>query len=309
MKITQQAPLPGRRPLQATPPDPAPLPPDHVRIGGKDMPIHKASLGTKIGIGVCALAGGVCIANLVSQVAAQPTVGGVVAAVAGVAGSALGGFLAADFASGLFHHGVENYARPGDPIIGELAADFTSHHYFTNNLEASTMAGNMNPAAELMAPLLVGLAAWNPHFAVTSAALAVVGGALSSRASHRWTHETQPPPMVKTLRRLGLAQSTEDHREHHKAPWATNFCILNGSLNPVLDKVHFWRKYEKAIYDVTGAEPKTWKHPAVREFALGKIDEAEYKRRYVEDIPLYKQAIDFAREKEEARAFIHNRYQ
>lgn len=298
MKITQ---TPQRPSIKPKPPE---IPPGHVLMAGEVIPVETASLSTKLGIAGCAVGGAVCLAQIASQVAAQGSPEGMALAAAGALGSAVAGFVLSDLASGFFHHGVENYIKPGKGFWGELSADFLSHHYFTNNLEKATLAGNMSPAAQIAAPALLGMAVLNPHYAVTAAALAMIGGGLSSRASHRWTHETQPPEWVTGLRKLGLAQSTEDHRDHHRAPWATNFCILNGSLNPILDKTHFWRKYEKTIFDVTGREPKTWKHPAVKEFALGQIDEAEYLRRYKDDLPRFKAAINWDAEKEASKRFL-----
>ncbi len=43
-----------------------------------------------------------------------------------------------------------------------------------------------------------------------------------------------------------------------------------------MTKTHFFRKWEKMIHTVTGAEPHCWKDPGVKAFALGQISEDEF---------------------------------
>ncbi len=47
-------------------------------------------------------------------------------------------------------------------------------------------------------------------------------------------------------------------------PWSDNYCIVNGMWNRLLTKTHFFRKWEKMIHTVTGAEPHCWKDPGVK---------------------------------------------
>jgi len=275
-----------------------------VRVGGKEMPVAPASLGIKLSAGVCAAAGTYAAANMVSQIASAGSAEGILLGSAVAAASGFAGYLAADLLSGFFHHAVDNYPKPDTPIIGNLASDFLGHHYFANSMEKLTVVGNLHPTAPALAPFLVGLAALNPHYAVTAGCLSAIGGMIFGQASHRWTHQADPPAIVKFLRKAGVAQEADDHRTHHKAPWTGNYCIINGALNPLLDKSGFWRKYENVIHKITGAEPKAWQHPAVKDYAQGKISREEMDARFQAEIPIFKQNIGFAQEREYCRQVL-----
>ena len=118
--------------------------------------------------------------------------------------------------------------------------------------------------------------ATNCHWSVQAFALGFNGGGFLAQGSHRWTHMKNPPAIARVVQKLNLMQSREQHALHHKMPWADNYCIVNGMWNPLLSKTHFFRKWEKAIYNITGAQPHCWKDPGVKAFALGQISEDEF---------------------------------
>ena len=314
MKITQRVtppPVVPNKQSQAPVVDPddphsdAPAAMDQVvRVGGKDMPVSPASLGIKVSAGICAAAGTVAAANMISQIASAPTTEGILLNTAIAAASGVVGYLGADLISGFFHHAIDNYPKPDTPILGNLASDFLGHHYFANSMEKLTVLGNLHPTAPALAPVLVGLAALNPHYAVTAGALSAMGGMIFGQASHRWTHQVDPPGFVKFLRKAGIAQEADDHRTHHRAPWTGNYCIINGALNPLLDKSGFWRKYENVVHKITGAEPKAWQHPAVKDYAQGKISKQEMEARFKAEIPIFKKNIGFEQEREYCRQVL-----
>ena len=151
-----------------------------------------------------------------------------------------------------------------------MASEFIGHHYFGNSLSQSEAVENVNPLVKLAGPVLVGLALAPIHPVLGVAAAVGIGGTLMAQLSHRFTHEARPPKLVQWAQKVGIAQPKKDHGNHHRVPWASNYTIVNGALNPLLDKTHFWRKWENAIHKVTGAEPKTWKHPRHQRLRSGQ---------------------------------------
>lgn len=221
------------------------------------------------------------------------------------AGCALGGFLLADLASGFVHHALDNYATKDTKMIGYIAQDFQAHHHDAGNILKSKKVGLLFPWAQVMPPALLAVGALNPHYAVTSALLAAAGGIAFAQLSHQLTHDPKPGLATKILRKFHVAQESHDHLAHHRAPWASNYCFLNGAWNGVLDKTNFWRKWEKAVHKCTGVEPKVWKHPAVKAKALENISEAEYSQRLKSQLPEFKKNLDFDRERKESLEFMH----
>lgn len=239
--------------------------------------------------------------NIVNQLVASGSAG----AIAAAAGCALGGFLAADLVSGFVHHGLDNYATKDTKMIGYIAQDFQAHHHDASNILKSEKVGLLFPWAQTMPPVLLALGALNPHFTVASAVLAAASGMAVAQVSHQLTHDPKPGVLTKVLRKLNIAQESHDHLAHHRTPWASNYCFLNGAWNGLLDKTHFWRKWESLVYRCTGQEPKVWNHPAVKAMALDNISEAEYQQRLKSELPIFKQNINFERERRESLEFMN----
>lgn len=276
----------------------------------------KAPLSHKIiaGAGVLGVLG--CLGRVALQVAQEPTTTGKVIAGAGALAAGVAGYAAADLSSGFFHHFIDNYpkkpdvAKPGEltwntPVIGDIAAEFQVHHHFTRDMENVPFISNLRHVGQVMGPVLLGLAAFGPSAAVTAAGGAFAAASFLGQGYHRWAHEPNPPKIAKFLQKTGIAQSKQDHFNHHRMPWSDNYCIINGMWNPVLTNNDFWRKWEGAIYKVTGAEPNSWRDPGVKELALGEIDKAEFLERRKDDKRAFKQTVKDAGEREALMYKLH----
>ena len=49
---------------------------------------------------------------------------------------------------------------------------------------------------------------------------------------------------VRWMQKSGLFQSKKSHRWHHKAPYETNFCIMSDFVNPIVNRIDFWKGLE-----------------------------------------------------------------
>jgi hypothetical protein len=58
------------------------------------------------------------------------------------------------------------------------------------------------------------------------------------------------------LQRTGLVLRSQHHNGHHTSPFTANYCIVNGWCNPLLNKIDFWRRTERAVSRVTGLIPR-----------------------------------------------------
>lgn len=70
----------------------------------------------------------------------------------------------------------------------------------------------------------------------------------------------------------GSHAQTLKHTKWHTNTHDSDYCLI-GVSNKALDKIGFWPKYEKAVYNTLGAEPVAWKVEPYKNFALGKISE------------------------------------
>ena len=71
---------------------------------------------------------------------------------------------------------------------------------------------------------------------------------------HWWTH-SKPPRLVKCLQEIGVCQSPQQHAKHHDGRFTTNYCTVTNWLNPILERLNYWRRLEAAIA-LTGITPK-----------------------------------------------------
>ena len=231
---------------------------------------NKVACGAVIGSGIW------LATNIGLQAASAGSVPGALMVAGGSLAFLAAGHVAADLASGVFHHWIDNYPTYKSPVIGEMAYEFQVHHHKIHDLETQTIWSNMAASGKYMWAPMAGVAAFNPHWAVQAFTLGFHGGAFMAQGSHRWTHEKNPPKIAKVLQDLGVFQSRKSHAVHHKMPWADNYCIVNGVWNPLLTKTHFFRHWERLIYKVTGAEPHCWQDPGVKAFALQQITEEQF---------------------------------
>lgn len=57
--------------------------------------------------------------------------------------------------------------------------------------------------------------------------------------------------MVKTLQRFSLVLTPKVHDIHHTSPFKESYCITNGWLNPLLDRIGLWRILERGMSMIT----------------------------------------------------------
>ncbi|GMU55925.1 MAG: hypothetical protein AMXMBFR33_50710 [Candidatus Xenobia bacterium] len=214
--------------------------------------------------------------NVAAQVAMLPGLEGKLIGAGVVAASLVAGYAAADMASGVFHHWIDNYPKPTSPYIGKLAAEFQYHHRDHYSLLKVPFLSNCSRAGIFMAPMMAAVGLTNPHYAAGAFGLSFLAGGFFAQGSHRWTHTENPPALGKLMQKLHLAQTKRDHAEHHDMPWATNYCIVNGMWNPLMEKYDGWRKLENLYFKLTGAVPETWNDEATKKLALGEIDKPTF---------------------------------
>jgi hypothetical protein len=71
---------------------------------------------------------------------------------------------------------------------------------------------------------------------------------------HKWAHEDEPPALVVALMKAHLILETKHHDVHHTPPFDQYYCITTGWLNPLLDKIQFFKRTEALILAVTGIQ-------------------------------------------------------
>ena len=61
---------------------------------------------------------------------------------------------------------------------------------------------------------------------------------------------------MRLLQKGHLLITPKYHARHHSRAHDDNYCVLNGWMNPLLDRTGFWRGLERVVHAVTGAVPR-----------------------------------------------------
>ena len=152
--------------------------------------------------------------------------------------AAVAGYALADVASGLTHWFCDSFFREDTPGIGRLLIHpFREHH---RDPAAMTRHGFLELTGNSclgVAPLL-GLAVWRPVTPHLDAALVVFALALfGTNLFHKWAHSATVPAWISALQRWNLILNPDRHNVHHTPPNRTGYCVTNGWMNGLLDRI------------------------------------------------------------------------
>jgi hypothetical protein len=171
----------------------------------------------------------------------------------GLATAAVTGYLLADFLSGLVHWAGDTIGDGQTPIFGpNFVTPFRHHHVDPKDITRHDFVevnGNncivVVPVVALL--LLVAPRAPGGFFFVCSIVTFTSWFVLCTNQFHKWAHEDRPAAWVRLLQRAGLILSPEHHAIHHASPQNRAYCITVGWMNPVLDRLGFFRACEAVI--------------------------------------------------------------
>ncbi len=157
-------------------------------------------------------------------------------------------WVAADFITGVIHWWEDTYGNPKWKILGKFVVEPNLvHHKQPHKLLEGSYWNRINTS--FFAALMIGgiltlfsLLTWQ----VVVCLLFCVQGNQVHAMSHLPDRTTGK--FINWLQKTGIFQSKKMHRWHHKAPYETNFCVRSDYVNPILNKIHFWRSLEIAIF-------------------------------------------------------------
>lgn len=177
-----------------------------------------------------------------------------------------------DLVSGLVHWTADTYFSEETPVIGQsLVKPFRLHHVYPRDIcthDLVTTVGNVCIiAVPVLAICIYLLWSWDDSswlaFTILCVALMSLATVLTNQF-HKWAHQEKPSRMVSWLQRTRLVLPPTHHQIHHTRPFNMHYCITNGWLNPILNKIRFFRGLEGGLR-LVGIEVAT----AAERFAHG----------------------------------------
>ena len=151
----------------------------------------------------------------------------------------------ADFITGLVHWLEDTYSVPSTPLIGKYVAIPNIEHH--RNPKAMSETGNFFTRVQLSVIIsaVVSLIVYFLHCLTWQFILVAFLSAMGNEV-HAWSHGAGRKG-VKLLHDMGIVQTPAHHAKHHIPPFDRDYCILTNVLNPVLERIKFWRISEYFI--------------------------------------------------------------
>jgi plasmanylethanolamine desaturase len=167
--------------------------------------------------------------------------------------SVFGGYLLADFLSGVAHWAGDTVGDETTPFLGpNFVKPFRMHHVDPKDICHHDFVETNGNSSIVSVPVLLALLFFMPHHpgphvyitvVLASAALFV----FCTNQFHKWAHADAAPWPVRWLQRSRLILSPQHHSIHHAAPHDKYYCITVGWMNPVLTKLRFFRAAETVV--------------------------------------------------------------
>jgi ubiquitin-conjugating enzyme E2 variant len=171
----------------------------------------------------------------------------------GIALAAASGYVFSDFLSGFVHWAGDTVGDESTPIFGpNFVRPFRFHHVDPEDITRHDFVETNGNNCIVAAPVLLLVLLLLPHHtgALFYTFLVVAFTALfvfATNQFHKWAHTKNPAPWIRLLQRANLILSPEHHVVHHTSPRDKYYCITVGWMNPLLDKIHFFRFIEKVF--------------------------------------------------------------
>lgn len=152
--------------------------------------------------------------------------------------AALGGYALADVASGLTHWFCDSFFREDTPGIGPvLIHPFREHHRDPAAMTRHGFFELVGNSCLGIVPVL-GVAVCQPVSIHLDAALLAFALALfGTNLFHKWAHSAEVPRLVAWLQKSHLILNPGRHAVHHAPPNKSAYCVTNGWMNVLLDRI------------------------------------------------------------------------
>jgi len=165
------------------------------------------------------------------------------------------GMVAGDFVSGLVHWLADTYGSERTPLVGaSFVKWFRLHHVYPKDICTHNFINTNGNTCILAAPLVALCLplVWDEEVSATRAffvltTVLMTATTVTTNQFHKWAHEDAPSLLARGLQRSRLILPPAHHSRHHAGPFDVHYCIANGWLNPLLDRIKFFGRLERAL--------------------------------------------------------------
>lgn len=163
-------------------------------------------------------------------------------------------WLLADFIVGFVHFYEDKCLneKSANKIVQSILADNDLHHTKPMAMTKLSAWKNLNTSLYIGIPIVL-LSLFMDIPIISMAMFIACFGNLFHKWSH--THSKKTNIVIKAMMFIGMLQTREQHNRHHfdengiiiRKNAKTDFCVMTPYLNPILDKLKFWKLMEKLL--------------------------------------------------------------
>lgn len=171
------------------------------------------------------------------------------------------GWIVADFLSGVIHWCEDRYGSPRWPVFGGAIRDTIRHHRRPRGFLAKSPLAR---SRRVIIIAVIGFIAFFLSGTLNAFTITLCVAAAVSNEIHVAAHSSpkENSHWVTALQHWGIIQSHAHHALHHRNLKNMNYCTITNWVNPVLERMRFWRRAESLVRIWTGQRPRA--DPTVR---------------------------------------------
>jgi ubiquitin-conjugating enzyme E2 variant len=156
----------------------------------------------------------------------------------------------ADFISGCGHWLEDRYGKVDNSWIGQNISKPNLEHHKMPRMFLESSYWSRNNIMIVACGCLLLLA-----FAIDKMSLTLIFTLIllaNINEVHAFAHQTKSktPKWIDVFQKVGILQSKKHHNLHHASPHEVRYCILTNFLNPILDKIYFFRSLEWIVFKI-----------------------------------------------------------
>jgi ubiquitin-conjugating enzyme E2 variant len=152
-----------------------------------------------------------------------------------------------DFLSGCVHWFFDSQVEPSESFVGRIAIDFLDHHVRPGRTaEVGFFVSAHRPALFVTLPLVTLSTVLTLPVMVAAAIFWTGFFSMLVPQTHKEAHLYEHHPVMAWLQKSRLILHPVSHQKHHDDNRQC-YCVFTGWLNPVLDRIRFWRLMERVF--------------------------------------------------------------